>query len=112
MFVSWIVYAVALLALDAWVPGVEVGGIFWALLASAMLGLVNALVRPLLVVLTLPITVFTLGLFLFILNALMVWLVAFLVPGFSLASFGTACFVALVFWAIGVMLQPKKGVQC
>ncbi len=78
------------------VPGIEVDGVGHALLAGLVLGIVNALVRPLLVFLSLPITVLTLGLFLLVINALLLKLTAALAPGLRLKSFGAALLGALL----------------
>ena len=72
------------------VPGIEVDGVVQALLAGLVLGIVNALVRPVLVFLTLPISILTLGLFLVVINAFMLKLTAALVPGLRVRSFGAA----------------------
>lgn len=98
----------------AWLlPGLDVTGPGPALLAGLLLGLVNALVRPVLFILTLPLTLVTLGLFLFVLNALCLGLVAWLVPGFSIAGFWSALFGALVVsvvsWILnGLLIGPKE----
>lgn len=87
LLIRWFVNALALM-LVAWLyPGVTVDTIFAALVAALVLGLVNTLVRPVLVILTLPVTLLTLGLFLFVLNALLFWLVAELVTGFRVGGF-------------------------
>ena len=101
----WLTTAVAL-AVTAWVlPGVRVDGLFSLALAALVLGFVNAIVRPVLVLLTLPFTLLTLGLFYFVVNGLAFGLAAFLVPGFSVASFFSAVFgamaVGLISWFIG-----------
>ena len=77
-------------------PGIGVDGLVPALAAAVLLGLVNAFVRPVLLILTLPITLVTLGLFLLVLNGLCFWLVASLVKGFHVAGFGSALLGALV----------------
>jgi putative membrane protein len=98
----------------AWLlPGLDVTGPAPALLAGLLLGVVNALVRPVLFILTLPLTLVTLGLFLFVLNALCLGLVAWLVPGFSIAGFWSALFGALVVsvvsWILnGLLIGPKE----
>ena len=78
------------------VPGIELDGIVQALLAGLVLGIVNALVRPLLVFLTLPISILTLGLFLIVINALMLKLTAAVVPGLTVRSFGAALLGAVL----------------
>jgi len=89
--VGLLLYVVAKL-----VPGMEVDGLGHALLAGLVLGIVNALVRPLLVFLSLPITVLTLGLFLLVINALLLKLTAALAPGLHVKSFGAALLGALL----------------
>ncbi len=105
LLAHWLTTAVAL-AVTAWVlPGVRVDSLFSLALAALVLGFVNAIVRPLLVLLTLPFTLLTLGLFYFVVNGLAFALAAFLVPGFGVASFFSAMFgaaaVGLVSWFIG-----------
>jgi len=90
-FVAHLVITAALLLLVAnLVPGVQVKGFGSAFLAALVLGLVNAFVRPLMVFFTLPLTVLTFGLFLLVVNALMLMLVGALVPGFRVQGFGAA----------------------
>jgi putative membrane protein len=95
----------------AWlIPGLELTGTVPALLAGAILGLVNALVRPVLIILTLPFTLVTLGLFIFVVNALCLGMTAWLVPGFSVSGFWTAFFgalvVSIVSWILNGLLIP------
>jgi putative membrane protein len=78
------------------VPGIEIDGVGHALLAGLVLGVINALIRPLLVLLTLPITVLTLGLFLLVINALLLRLAAAIVPGMRVHGFGAAFLGALL----------------
>jgi putative membrane protein len=100
------------IAVAAWlIPGVEVAGVGSLLLAAFLLGLVNAFVRPLIVLLTLPLTVLTLGLFLIVINALMILLVASFLDGFEVVN-GTAallCWLVLVVvsWLAGALIGPK-----
>jgi putative membrane protein len=94
--VRLLVSAVGLWLAQALVPGVEIHGAGTLLVAALLLGVVNAFVRPLIVVLTLPITVLTLGLFLWVVNAMMLGLVAKLLDGFTLHGFGSALLGALV----------------
>ncbi len=99
----------------AWlVPGVQLSGPGPAVIAGILLGLVNALVRPILILLTLPFTLLTLGLFLFIVNAICFGLTAALVPGFDLTGFFAAFFGALVVtvvsWAVNAIItDPRNG---
>jgi putative membrane protein len=100
LLVSWLITALALLIGDQLLRGVFVGGFVPALIAAAVLGLVNITVKPILWLLTLPITLLTLGLFTFVLNAMMLGLVAWLVPAFQVSNFlsglGLALIVAIV----------------
>ena len=93
-------------------PGIKVDGLLPALGAGVALGLVNALIRPILVILTLPITLVTLGLFIFVLNGLCFWLVSAFVPGFHVAGFwaamGGALLVSVVSW-MGTAFVSYRG---
>ena len=93
----------------AWfIPGVTLTGIVPALFAGAILGFVNALIRPILLLLTLPFTLITLGLFIFVVNAICFALTAAIVPGFEISGFFAALFgaivVSLVSWVLNAML--------
>ena len=97
----------------AWlIPGVHVDNTATGIIAGIALGLVNAIVRPLLILMTLPLTLVTLGLFIFVVNAICLALAAWLVPGFSIAGFGTAFIGALVIsivsWALNSILVDKR----
>jgi putative membrane protein len=87
------------------VPGIAVSGILTALGAGLVLGLVNAIVRPILLVLTLPVTLVTLGLFLFVLNAFCLWLTAELVKGFEIHGVWAAVFGALLVSVVSWVLN-------
>lgn len=102
---------VAIIVAAYFVPGVTVAGPGTALVAGAILGIVNGLIRPILLVLTLPFTLVTLGLFIFVVNALCLGATAALVPGFAIASFWAALFgavvVSVVSWMLnGLLLDP------
>lgn len=92
--------AIAVMIVAYLVPGVTVRSFPYALLAALILGIVNAVVRPILLLLSLPVTVFTLGLFTLVINALMFWLAAGLSAGFEVRGFGAAFLGAFVFWAV------------
>jgi putative membrane protein len=104
--------AVAIVLAGAIVPGIEVDGLLPALAAGAALGLVNAVIRPILLILTLPITLVTLGLFILVLNGLCFWLVSAFVPGFHVAGFwsavGGALLVSVVSW-VGTAFVSDRG---
>ncbi|MBI5369732.1 phage holin family protein [Candidatus Uhrbacteria bacterium] len=99
----WIFNAVALLLVAYLVPGFAVSSLYTALIGALVLGLVNALVRPLLFILTLPVTILTLGLFTFVLNALMIWLVSTMVKGFDIQGFVPAFMAAIVLWMVSLV---------
>jgi putative membrane protein len=97
----------------AWlIPGLNVDTPATAIIAGIALGLVNAIVRPLLLLLTLPLTLLTLGLFIFVVNAICLALVAWLVPGFSISGFAAALIgaivISLVSWLLSAILVDKK----
>lgn len=97
LIVRWLLLAAALLLVAHLSPGVSINSFGYALVAALVLGLLNILVRPLLVLLTLPVTVLTLGLFLFVINALMFWSAAGLLAGFKVESFGSALIGSLIY---------------
>jgi putative membrane protein len=99
-----IVNAAALWVAAQLVPGFVIAGVTPLVLAALVLGLVNAIVRPVLVILTLPLTLVTLGLFLFVLNAFCLWLTSRLVPGFEVQTFGSALLGALVISVVSWIL--------
>jgi putative membrane protein len=99
-----LINAAALWVAASLIPGIGLGGVGYTLLAALVLGLINAIVRPVLVFLTLPITLITLGLFIFVLNAFCLWLTSQLVPGFEVHGFGAAFLGALVISAVSWML--------
>jgi len=104
-----LVNAAALWVAAALVPGIALRGLRYTLLAALVLGLVNAIVRPVLVFLTLPITLLTLGLFIFVLNAFCLWLTSRLVPGFAVHGFVAsvlgALVISIVSWALNAFVS-------
>jgi putative membrane protein len=107
LIVRWLLLAAALLLVARIAPGVTVSSFSAALLAALVLGLLNTLVRPLLVLLTLPVTVLTLGLFLFIVNALMFWMASGLLPldGFHVDGFVAALVGSLLYSIAGTLID-------
>jgi putative membrane protein len=103
--VRWLLLAAALLLVAHVYTGVSVTNFSSAMVAALVLGLLNALLRPLLVLLTLPVTVITLGLFLFVINALMFYFAAELLSGMSVSSFGAALIGSLIYSACGVVID-------
>jgi putative membrane protein len=105
LIVKWLLSASALLCVAYVYPGVALNSFGSALIAAFVIGLCNMVLRPLLVVLTFPVTVITLGLFLFVINALMFWAAAALLDGFYVAGFGAALFGSLIYSALGVVID-------
>ena len=102
------------LLIAAWlIPGLYIATPVAAIVAGIVLGFVNAIVRPVLVLLTLPFTLITLGLFIFVVNAICLALTAWLVPGFSIGGFGSALLGALVVtivsWLLSAILVDERG---
>jgi putative membrane protein len=100
LLLGWAINAGVLLLLPYLIPAVQITTFGAALLVALVLGLLNAIVRPVLVLLTLPITLLTLGLFLFVINGLMFWLAANMLPGFEVGGFWWAVLAALVYSVI------------
>jgi putative membrane protein len=113
ILLHWLINAAALFVLPYIFRWVEVQSVQAALVAALVLGLVNALVRPVLFVLTLPVTLLTLGLFLFVLNGLLFWAVGSFVPGFHVTGFWAGVFGAIVYslisWALAALLMPRPS---
>jgi putative membrane protein len=105
IIVRWMLLAAALLLVANLYPGVSVASFGAALWAAFVLGLLNTLVRPLLVLLTLPVTLVTLGLFLFVINALMFWSAASLLDGFNVAGFAAALIGSLLYSVCGMVID-------
>ncbi len=105
LLLIWLINTVALFALPHLLDSVQVDSLTAALYAALVLGLVNTLIRPILIVLTLPVTLLTLGLFIFVINGLMFWAVADLVPGFQVAGFVSAMLAAIVYSVISWLLS-------
>ncbi|MQR00276.1 phage holin family protein [Glaciimonas soli] len=112
LLITWLINAAALFAVPYLMQSVTVDSVATALIAALILGLVNSLIRPILMILTLPVTVLTLGLFIFVLNGLMFWFVTKLVSGFHVMGFWSAIGGAIVYsiisWALTTLLQRKK----
>ncbi|PIR76378.1 MAG: hypothetical protein COU32_02455 [Candidatus Magasanikbacteria bacterium CG10_big_fil_rev_8_21_14_0_10_42_10] len=111
LLIRWLLNALTLIAIAFYLPGVAVSGFYAALITALILGLVNAIIRPVLFVLTLPINLLTLGLFTFVLNGLLFWFVGSVVKGFTVDGFGPAFFGALILslvsWLLGWTLRKN-----
>ena len=105
LIVKWLLSATALLFVAYVYQGVEVRDFTSALIAALVIGLFNMIVRPVLVVLTLPVTVVTLGLFLFVINALMFWAAASVLEGFQVPGFLAALVGSLIYSAMGIVID-------
>lgn len=93
---NWLISAVAIIIAAYLLPHVTIDSFITALVVAVVLGLVNAFLRPILVIFTLPVNVLTLGLFTFVINAALIWLAQMIVPGFDIANFGWAIIFAVV----------------
>ena len=110
LLIKWILSALALLCVAYLYSGVEVRSFGAALIAALLIGLCNAIVRPILVVLTLPVTVITLGLFLFIINALMFWAASGIAgSGFQVHGFWAALIGSLLYSVISLVIESLTG---
>ena len=105
----FVVMAAAMLGLSRILPGFKVDGWSHALLAAVVLAAVNTVVKPVLFVLTLPFTILTLGLFLFVLNAICLWITAWIVPGFDLNGIGTTLLASLILAAVGMIWKAATS---
>ncbi len=101
LIIRWLLSAATLLLISYYLPGIGVASLYTALVAALALGLINALIRPIILVLTLPVNILTLGLFTLIVNSLMFWLVSTIVKGFTVAGFWPAFWGALIMMVEG-----------
>ena len=112
LLIGWVINAAALLALPYLFSSIQLQSFYTALVVALVLGLVNTLIRPVLVLLTLPVTVLTLGIFILVINALLFWFVASFVDGFNVGGFWAAFFGAIVYsiisWALSALLLDDK----
>ena len=109
LILKWLLSASALLLVAYLYNGVEVRSFGAALMAALVIGLFNTILRPVLVLLTLPITFVTLGLFLFIINALMFWLASGVLNDFHVRGFGAALLGSLMYSVIGLVIESALG---
>ncbi len=112
LLLRWLLGAAALMLIAYYVPGIAVASFYAALVAALVLGLINALIRPFIILLTLPVNILTLGLFTLVINALMFWLAGTVVKGFFVAGFSPAFWGALamsvISWAISSLFKEAK----
>ena len=111
LLLTWLINSAALFAVPYLMDSVRVDSLAAAMFAALILGLVNTLIKPILILLTLPVTVLTLGLFIFVINGLLFWAVANFVKGFSVAGFwsaiGGALLYSIISWALSTLLIKK-----
>ena len=108
LLLVWLINAVALMAVAYLLPGIAVSNFVAALIAALALGLANAVIRPILILLTLPVTLLTLGLFIFVINGLLFWFVGSFITGFVVAGFWWGVIGAIAYsvvsWALAALL--------
>ncbi len=109
ILIRWLLSTAAVLAASWFLEGIHVSGFLPAFLAAGLLGILNAVLRPLLIVLTLPINILTIGLFTFVINAFLLKVVSSLIPGFDVDGFWTAVFGAIVIGAVSWILNMFIG---
>ncbi len=105
LLLNWLVSAVSLLIVAHVIPGIAIDGFFTALIAALVIGLVNATIGLVLKILTFPLTLVTLGIFWWVINAAMLWLASVLVPGFVVQGFFAAFFGAIVLALVNMVLR-------
>ncbi len=102
---NWVLSAIAILIVSQYVPGVKVASFQTALLVALFLGIFNAVIKPILIILTLPINILTLGLFTFVINATLLWTDAYFVKGFTISNFTAALIAAVALWLINIIIH-------
>src|SRR5580765_4461918 len=111
ILILWIINALALLLISKLIQGIQVDSVFAAFIAAAVLGIINAVLRPIILILTFPITLLTLGLFVFIINGFMLYLAGQLVKGFYVHGFWTsvfgAIFLSLISWLANAFISDQ-----
>ena len=109
IFINWLIYAIAIVITSYLLPGVSIAGFFSALILAVVLGAINAFIKPIVVILTLPINILTLGLFTLVINALLVMLASIVVPGFGVNGFWWAMLFAIVLSMVTWVLSRFDG---
>jgi putative membrane protein len=115
LFIRWLILTAAIIIASYLLEGIHISGFFSAFLAAAILGVLNALFRPVLIILTLPINILTFGLFTFIINALMLKMASSVIPGFEVQGFWTAVFGALIIsfvsWLLNSFISDRGRIE-
>jgi putative membrane protein len=105
ILLKWLIMAVSILIAAKLIAGIEVSGVWAALWLAVFLAVINIVIRPILILITLPINVLTLGLFTFVINALLVWLSSTIIKGFEVAGFLPALFFSVVLSIVSYLLN-------
>ena len=112
LLIGWLLNALALLAVAYFVPGIHVSSFMNALIAAVVIGLANMLIKPILLILTLPVTILTLGLFIFVINGLLFWLAGYFLQGFDVKTITAGIIGAIVYsvisWILSAVFVNKK----
>jgi putative membrane protein len=112
LLLVWLFNAIALMAVAYLLPGISVASFATALIAALVLGLVNAVIKPILILLTLPVSILTLGLFIFVINGLLFWFVGSFIDGFVVSGFWWGMLGAfaysIVSWLLSALLLPAR----
>ncbi len=112
LLIGWLLNALALLAVAYLVPDIHVSNFMSALIAAAVIGLANMLIKPILLVLTLPVTIITLGLFIFVINGILFWIAGYFLQGFDVKTITAGIIGAIVYsiisWILSAVLVDKK----
>ena len=108
LLIGWLIIAITVMAGSYIIPGISVDSFTTALVVAVVLGIINIFLKPILLILTLPITILTLGLFALVLNALLIMLAANLVPGFEVSGFWAALLFALLLSVVGWIANSIK----
>ena len=115
LLIRWLILTAAIILASYMLDGIEIKGFFSAFFAAAVLGILNALFRPILIVLTLPINILSLGLFTFLINALMLKMASGVIPGFEVHGFWTAIFgslvISIVSWLLNAFISDRGRVE-
>jgi putative membrane protein len=113
LLLTWLINALALLIITYLVPSIHIRGFGTALIVAVVLGLINAIVRPVLIIFTLPVTILTLGLFIFVVNALCFWLCSSLLKGFEVSGFWSAFFGSILYsivsWLLAALVFGQRN---
>lgn len=111
---NWLISALAIVLISQYLPGFQVNNFTTALVVALVLGIINAVIKPIILLLTLPINIITFGLFTFVINAILILAVARIVPGFTVVGFQPALIAAIALWAVSTIINfvvfPLKAV--